>query len=359
MLDTLLDAYDFDLPEALIAQSPSERRDGSRLLVLDRASGAFEDRRFHELPALLAPGDLLVTNDTRVVPARLRGERQPGGGYAELLLVREIDAWTWETLARPGRRLKEGTRLAFGDGRLTGEVVEVRPDGRRVIRFASDEPFWQVVDTIGEPPLPPYIRRPEGTSPGDTERYQTVYAQHRGAVAAPTAGLHFTHALLAELRDRGIETAEVTLHVGYGTFEPVRVTDLSQHQVAPERFNIPETTAAAIARARQRGGRVIAVGTTTTRTLEHAATGDGLVAAGSGEANLTVRPGYRFRAVDAIITNFHLPRSSLLVMIAAFAGRESLLRSYRHAVETGYRFYSYGDAMLIAGREPSWREGVT
>lgn len=359
MLDTHLDAYDFDLPEALIAQSPSEHRDASRLLVLDRASGEYADRQFRDLPSLLAPGDLLVTNDTRVVPARLRGERQPGGGYAEVLLVSERDAWTWETLARPGRRLKEGTRLAFGDGIMTGEVVEVKPDGRRVIRFASEEPFWQVVDTIGEPPLPPYIRRPDGATPHDSERYQTVFAQHRGAVAAPTAGLHFTHDLLAELRGAGIETAEVTLHVGYGTFEPVRVTDLSEHQVAPERFDIPQATSDAIARARQRGSRVIAVGTTTTRTLEHAATGDGLVAAGSGHAQLTVRPGYSFRAVDAMITNFHLPRSSLLVMVAAFAGRDSLLRAYRHAVETGYRFYSYGDAMLITGGEPHRLSSVT
>lgn len=347
MVDTHLDAYDFDLPEELIAQSPAEHRDASRLLVLDRASGELSDRQFSDLPSLLAPGDLLVLNNTRVFPARLRGVRQPGGGFAELLLVREVAYETWEALARPGRRLKPGTRLVFGGGRLTAEVGDVLEDGRRTVHFASDEPFWDVLEELGEPPLPPYIRRPDGTSARDLERYQTVYARHRGAVAAPTAGLHFTDALLAEIRMRGVQVAEVTLHVGYGTFEPVRVTNLAEHSVAAEAYSVPEETARAIDETRQRGGRVIAVGTTSTRALESAASGSGGVSAGSGMASLTITPGFNFRVVDGLITNFHLPRSSLIVLVATFAERRRTLRAYRHAVANAYRFFSYGDAMLI------------
>jgi S-adenosylmethionine:tRNA ribosyltransferase-isomerase len=347
MADADLDAYDFDLPEALIAQAPAPRRDASRLLAMDRASGALADHVFTDLTKLLRPDDLLVLNDTRVFPARLRGVRQPGGGQAEVLLIRELEPLVWEVLARPGRRLKPGSRLAFGGGRLTGTISEYAEDGNRIVRFESDEPFWEVVDAIGQAPLPPYIRRPDGASPRDAERYQTVYARQRGAVAAPTAGLHFTEALLTTLVEQGVRTAEVTLHVGYGTFEPVRVSDLRAHRVAPEAFSIPEATARAVGEARSSGSRVIAVGTTTTRALEAAASGNGHVAAGSGMAELTITPGHHFTVVDGLITNFHLPRSSLLVLVSTFAGREATLAAYRHAVSNRYRFYSYGDAMLI------------
>lgn len=343
--DFALAAYDFELPEALIAQAPADRRDASRLLVVDRATGSLGDRTFADLPDFLREGDLLVVNDTRVFPARLRGTR-PTGGAAELLLVEPRPDGTWEALARPGRKLQPGATIAFGD-RLAAEIVGVLDDGRRVVRFHTDEPFWDALDAVGEPPLPPYIRRENGISDTDRERYQTVYARDRGSVAAPTAGLHFTPALFDRLRADGVETASVTLHVGYGTFEPVRVDDLRAHRVAPERAEIPEATAHAIAEAHTRGGRVIAVGTTTTRTLEAAADGRGGVEPGARIADLTITPGYSFRVIDGLITNFHLPQSSLLVLTATFAGRERAMAAYRHAVAEGYRFYSYGDAMLI------------
>jgi S-adenosylmethionine:tRNA ribosyltransferase-isomerase len=342
-----LQAYDFELPEAQIAQAPAERRDESRLLVLDRQSGRLEDRLFRELPDLLAENDLLIVNNTRVFPARLRGRRVPGGGRAELLLVRELEPGTWEALAKPGRRLQEGSRMEFGDGSLRAEVTGILEDGRRVVTFDDAESFWEAVERVGEPPLPPYIRRSSGAEPLDTERYQTVYARERGAVAAPTAGLHFTPELLDAVRARGTATAELTLHVGYGTFEPVRVEDLREHRVAPEMFTVSAETVAAISRVRQSTGRVIAVGTTTTRALESAVVDNGHVEARSGVASLTITPGYAFRVVDAMITNFHLPKSSLLVLVTTFGGYEPVMEAYRHAVSHGYRFYSYGDAMLI------------
>lgn len=342
-----LDAYDYHLPEEQIAQAPAARREGSRLLVLDKRTGGVADRWFYELPELLREGDLLVINDTRVFPARLRGRRVPTGGRAELLLVEQRKDGTWEALAKPARRLQPGSTIEFGEGLLAAEIVEVLPDGRRVVRFASERPFWEVIEEVGEPPLPPYIRRAPAARPEDAERYQTVYARERGSVAAPTAGLHFTEPLLEAVRARGVAVERLTLHVGYGTFEPVRVEDLGQHRVAPERYAIPEATAAAVARARARGARVVAVGTTSTRTLETAHAGDGLVRAGGGLAELTVTPGYSFAVVDGLITNFHLPKSSLLVMVAAFGGYQHVMDAYRHAVQAGYRFYSYGDAMLI------------
>ncbi len=346
--DHRLDAYDFELPEAQIAQAPAEPRDAARMLVLDRDSGAWEDRVFRDLPAFLNPGDVLVLNDTRVFPARLVGERELGGGRAELLLVREVKPGGWEALARPGRKLRPGARLRFGHG-LRAEVEEVLPNGRRTVRLSVEGggDLWPAIEAAGEPPLPPYIRRPEGASAEDRERYQTVYARERGAVAAPTAGLHFTPEVLEAARARGVAVATVTLHVGYGTFEPVRVDDLRAHRVAPERIAIPEATAVAVAEARARGGRVVAVGTTATRALESAADAEGRLAPGPALADLTITPGYRFRVVDALLTNFHLPRSSLLVLVSVFAGRERVLAAYRHAVDAEYRFYSYGDCMLI------------
>lgn len=347
--------FDYELPEELIAQRPAERRDASRLLVVERANGEWREASFAELPRELRAGDCLVVNNTRVFPARLTGRREPSGGRVELLLVRELESdsggtRTWEALAKPARRLPVGARATFADGRLTAEVVEELEGGRRVVRFASDEDFDALVEEAGRMPLPPYIKRDEWDTDArdfDRERYQTVYAERRGAIAAPTAGLHFTPRVLEELRERGVRLAQITLHVGYGTFAPVRAEDLSEHRVAAERFEIEEGAALIINDARASGGRVVAVGTTTVRALESVADERGRVRAGRGETSLTITPGYVFRTVDAMVTNFHLPRSSLLVLVSAFAGRELTLAAYRHAVAARFRFYSYGDCMLI------------
>lgn len=345
----LISDFDYELPEELIAQHPLERRDASRLLVLERASKRWRDSLFTELPNYIRAGDLLVVNNTRVFPARLHGVREPTGGQVELFLIRELEPDKWEALARPARRLQVGARVSFRDKRLRAEVVEALDEGRRILRFHADAPLAALLEEIGETPLPPYIKRgvsaPSSTE--DRERYQTVYAEVRGAIAAPTAGLHFTPEVMDELRERGASIEEITLHVGYGTFEPVRVEDLSEHRVAAERFEIRSEAAERINEARARGGRIIAVGTTTTRALEAAAGADGRISAGAAEADLTITPGYRFRAVDALVTNFHLPRSSLLVLVSTFAGRELVLAAYKHAVGSRYRFYSYGDCMLI------------
>ena len=352
MTDHDLGAYDFALPPDLIAQRPPERRDGARMLVLDRATGAIQDRLFVDLPAFVRPGDAVVTNDTRVVPARLVGSR-PGGGKAELFLVRRLGAGRWECLARPGRKLGAGARVAFADG-LTAAVEAVdAATGRRHVRFSlGGEPFADeaaetaALDAAGQMPLPHYVAR-ERPDEADRERYQTVFARARGAVAAPTAGLHFTPETFERLRAAGAALASVTLHVGYGTFEPVHAADLREHTVAAEDVEVGEGAAAAIRAARDAGGRAIAVGTTTTRALESAAAATGAVEAFRGPTGLTVTPGYAFRAVDGLLTNFHLPKSSLLVLVAAFAGREAVMAAYRHAVAERYRFYSYGDCMLI------------
>ncbi|HEX8853603.1 MAG TPA: tRNA preQ1(34) S-adenosylmethionine ribosyltransferase-isomerase QueA [Pyrinomonadaceae bacterium] len=349
----LISDFDFELPEELIAQHPPARRDASRMLVVNRRESVWRDGSFAQLPELLREGDALVINNTRVFPARLVGRREPTGGRVELLLVRRIEdaaqPHTWEVLARPARRLEEGARLSFGGGRLAAEVVRHAADGRRVVRFQPAGDFDALLEAFGQVPLPPYIRRETDapTSAEDRARYQTVYAGRSGAIAAPTAGLHFTPRVLEELRRRGVRVAEVTLHVGYGTFAPVRVEDLSGHSVAPEAFEVTEEAADVINSARAAGGRVVAVGTTSVRTLESTADERGRIHAGSGETSLTITPGWRFRAVDALLTNFHLPRSSLLVLVAAFAGRELTLAAYAHAVAARYRFYSYGDCMLI------------
>ena len=343
-------AYAFDLPESQIAQRPAERRDGSRMLVLHRATGAIEDRRFSDLPTYLEAGDAVVVNDTRVRPARLVG-RRPGGGRAELFLVRRAGGGLWEALARPGRKLRAGAVVSLPDG-LTARVDRVDAEtGRRFVRFetaggpfASEADEDVALDAVGRLPLPPYVARE--VEAADRERYQTVFARERGAVAAPTAGLHFTPATVDALRQRGARLAEITLHVGYGTFAPVAVDDLREHRVAAESVTVSPETAAALTSVRHAGRRVLAVGTTTTRALESAADGD-RIAPFSGPTDLTVTPGYRFRAVDALLTNFHLPSSSLLVLTATFGGREAVLRAYRHAVAEGYRFYSYGDCMLV------------
>ena len=349
----LISDFDYELPEELIAQHPLARRDASRMLVIARTEASWRDRHFSDFATELREGDALVVNNTRVFPARLVGRREPTGGRIELLLIRrreDLGAETWETLARPARRLEAGARLSFGDGRLSASVVASTDDGaRRIVRFETED-FGALLEELGQMPLPPYIKR-EGEDLAarveDRERYQTVYAATPGAIAAPTAGLHFTPRVLESLRERGVGVAQITLHVGYGTFAPVRVEDLAAHQVTPESFEIEEAAADEINRARKRGGRIVAVGTTSVRALESAADEDGRVHACKAEASLTITPGYCFRAVDAMLTNFHLPRSSLLVLVGAFAGRSLALAAYRHAVRERYRFYSYGDCMLI------------
>ena len=328
--------FDYHLPPEAIAQHPGERGE-SRLLMLGRTTG---ERRFAELPDLLDPGDLLVVNDTRVIPARLRA-RRPTGGRVEILLVEREESASWWCLLRPGRRLPPGTPLAVEGG--PSARVEERADGR--FRLTFEQPIEPLLAEIGETPLPPYIDR--RVEPRDRERYQTVYAARPGAVAAPTAGLHFTPALLAALERRGIRQASLTLHVGPGTFRPVKAENPEEHVMDSERFEIPEATAEAVAATRRNGRRVVAVGTTVVRSLETAATPDGLVAAGAGRTGLYIRPGYGFRVVDRLITNFHLPRSTLLMLVCAFAGRSRVLDAYRQAVGSGFRFYSYGDAMLV------------
>ena len=346
----LLSDFDFELPADRIAQTPPPDREAARLLVLDRGSGGVRHRRVADLPELLTPGDLLVVNDTRVFPARLLGHRVPSGGAVECLLLRRLDGEQWDALMHPGQKLRVGATVRFErDGlRLCGEVLARRFHGRRTIRLwvADGSPVDAAIDTLGHVPLPPYIKRSD--EPTDRDRYQTVYATVRGSVAAPTAGLHLTDALLTRLRNRGVEVARVTLHVGYGTFEPIRVDRVEEHRVEPEPYDVPATTAATVNRALDEGRRVVAVGTTTTRTLETAArAGAGRLLAGAGVSDLYLYPGVPFRVAGALFTNFHLPRSSLLMLVSAFAGRERLLAAYAEAVRSSYRFYSYGDAMLI------------
>ena len=349
-------AYDYVLPPELIAQEPLARRDASRLLVVERATGALSHRAFADLPAILRPGDLLVTNRSRVFAARLLGRRQ-GGGQAEILLVRRHTPDLWEAMVRPGRRLRPGAVVEVAPG-LRVRVEEPLPNRagpsqargvisplRRVRLLLDGLDADSALERHGHVPLPPYIHRPD--APSDRERYQTVYAREVGSVAAPTAGLHFTSELIERVRTHGVQCAELVLHVGPGTFRPVEVHDVREHRVDPERFTIPAETATAVARARAEGRRVVAVGTTTTRALESALDPAGRVRPGDGETALVIVPGFRFRAVDALVTNFHLPRSSLLLLVSAFVGRPRVLAAYSEAVRERYRFYSYGDAMLL------------
>ena len=342
-----LSEFDYELPDELIAQEPLARRDASRMLVLNRAKQTWTEANFASFPELVRAGDVIVINNTRVFPARLLGQRDPSGGRVEVLLLREIETSVWEALLRPAHRLHEGAKVRFGESSLRAEVLASSPGGVRKLKFAGEKPLEVLIDEVGQTPLPPYIKRAGGTSETDKERYQTVFARERGAIAAPTAGLHFTPAIMQGLRDRGAQIAEITLHVGYGTFEPVRTYDISEHRVAAEFFNISESTASTINKARAAGGRVIAIGTTTTRALETAAAADGIINSGNGGTELTIKPGYEFRAVDALLTNFHLPRSSLLILVSAFAGRELVLNAYRDAVKSRFRFYSYGDCMFV------------
>lgn len=348
----LVAEFDFDLPDDLIAQE-ARPRGQSRLLVVHRAAGTFVEHPIADLPRLLAPGDRLVANDTRVFPARLIGRRLPGGGAAECLLLEREDDDRWQALVHPGQRLKPGSEIVFEDAarapgvRLHATILEQRFFGRRLVQLSAEgaRDVDDAVDRLGHIPLPPYIKR--GDRADDRERYQTVYARARGSVAAPTAGLHFDAAMLDALRDGGIGWTTITLHVGYGTFKPVRVDEVERHVVDPERYVIGADAAAAMNQTRRRGHRLVAVGTTTTRALESAAAADGSIQPSSGATDLFIRPGHVFRAIDGLVTNFHLPKSSLLMLVAAFAGQELTLEAYRYAVQEGFHFYSYGDAMLV------------
>jgi S-adenosylmethionine:tRNA ribosyltransferase-isomerase len=341
--------FDYALPPDRIAQEPAEARDAARLLVVDRQTGAFRDARVADLRRYLRVGDCLVLNDTRVLPARLLGRIEGTGRDVEALLLHPVGPTgeDWAALLRPARRCPVGTTIVLADGAARAMVTAREELGRARVRLDGTGPVESFLDAHGLPPLPPYIRRYRKPGGEDWARYQTVYAVRPGAVAAPTAGLHFTTNLLAELRGSGVELHRVTLHVGPGTFRPVRARRVAEHRVEAERFEVSEATAAALSRARREGRRVVAVGTTTVRALETAARPDGGVAPGAGWTDLTIVPGHAFRAVDALLTNFHLPRSSLLLLVSAFAGRERVLDAYAHAAAAGYRFYSYGDAMLI------------
>ena len=344
--------FDYDLPPELIAQEPPERRDGARMLVLDRAAHAIEHRRFSDLPAYLRAGDLLVANDTRVIPARVFGRKakEGTGGKVEFLLLEEIAPGVWDALMRSRRRPKVGERVVLEEDLAVATVLEDGELGRVKIRVESELPWLEVLDRIGQTPLPPYIQRKEATPDrraADKLRYQTVFAREPGAVAAPTAGLHFTPEVLDRLAAQGVAQATVTLHVGIGTFRPVAVENVEEHKMDFERWRIPEETAAKIAAAKAAGGRVVAIGTTSVRTLESAAARPEGLGAGAGRTDLFIHPPYAFRAVDALVTNFHLPKSTLIMMISAFAGREFVREAYREAIRERYRFFSYGDCMLI------------
>jgi S-adenosylmethionine:tRNA ribosyltransferase-isomerase len=339
--------FDYALPQELIAQEPLKQRDASRMLVVDRQLQSFYDSEFAGFPQFLQPNDVVVVNNTRVFPARLAGRRDPSGGGVEVVLVREIKPLEWEALVRPSQRLRKGALLSFGEGRLTAEMTDDPGTELRKLRFNCSQPLENLVDELGQTPLPPYIKRTANREQEDRERYQTVFAQHRGAIAAPTAGLHFTSQTMNQIKQRGNSIAEITLHVGYGTFAPVRADEIQFHKVAGERFELNEENARIINAARASGGRVIAVGTTTTRALESSVNDRGEVERRNGLADLTITPGYRFGITDVLLTNFHLPRSSLLLLVSAFAGRKLILDAYHHAVERRYRFYSYGDCMLI------------
>lgn len=333
----------YDLPKERIAQTPVEPRDHSRLLVMDRFTGEMEHRHFYDITDYLRPGDLLVVNDSRVLPARLYGYKQDTGAHMELLLLEQKENLLWECLAKPGKKAKPGTKLIFGDGLLTGEVVEVKEDGNRMVRFTCDGNFYSVLDQIGQMPLPPYITE----KLQDKERYQTVYSKELGSAAAPTAGLHFTPELMNKIRAMGVDFASVTLHVGLGTFRPVKAEEVTQHKMHSEHCLLPKETAEKILQTKAKGGRVIAVGTTSCRTLESVATFTGKIQPWEGYTDIFIYPGYEFKVLDGLITNFHLPESTLIMLVSAFAGREHILHAYEEAVRLEYRFFSFGDACLF------------
>nr|WP_325229082.1 tRNA preQ1(34) S-adenosylmethionine ribosyltransferase-isomerase QueA [uncultured Oscillibacter sp.] len=334
----------YDLPQELIAQTPMEKRDGSRLMTLDRQTGETGHRHFYDLPSLLRPGDCLIMNDSRVLPARLLGRRLPGGGACEVLLLTDKGENVWECLVRPGRKLRSGAQMSFGDGSLAAEVIQEEAGGNRLIRFEYEGIFLEVLERLGKMPLPPYIKE----ELQDQERYQTVYSKVLGSAAAPTAGLHFTPELLREIASRGVNLGYVTLHVGLGTFRPVKEEAIEDHDMHSEFCTVPPETAELINRTKAEGGRVICVGTTSCRTLESWAEEDGHMESRSGWTNIYLYPGCRFKVMDGLVTNFHLPESTLIMLVSAFAGREAVLNAYREAVAERYRFFSFGDAMFIS-----------
>lgn len=333
----------FDLPEELIAQTPIAKRDASRLLVLDKESGAWEHKHFFDLPSYLRAGDCLILNNSRVLPARLLGHRLPGGGACEVLLLIDRGENVWECLVRPGKKMRVGAKVSFGEGELMGEVVEELPGGNRLLKFSYEGIFLEVLDRLGKMPLPPYIK----AELQDRERYQTVYSKVNGSAAAPTAGLHFTPELLTQLKEMGVNIGYVTLHVGLGTFRPVKEDEITDHEMHSEYCVIPQETADLINATKQNGGRVICVGTTSCRTIESWAEADGTIRASAGWTNIFIYPGYRFKVLDALVTNFHLPESTLIMLVSALAGREETLAAYEEAVKERYRFFSFGDAMFI------------
>lgn len=338
--------FAYDLPEELIAQDPLEDRASSRLFLLDKETGKWKHTIFHHIKEYLAPGDLLVLNDTKVIPARLLGEREDTGGKVEVLLLKRKEGNVWETLVKPGKKARPGMRLCFGGGLLKAEVLEVVEEGNRLIRFTYDGIFEEILDQLGEMPLPPYITH----KLKEKNRYQTVYARYEGSAAAPTAGLHFTEELLQEIQNMGVGIARVTLHVGLGTFRPVKVEDVANHHMHTEYYRVSEEAASAINETKKRGGRVICVGTTSCRTIESAADESGMVHAGEGDTSIFIYPGYRFRVLDCLITNFHLPESTLLMLVSALAGKEHIMAAYQEAVKEKYRFFSFGDAMFITDK---------
>lgn len=333
----------YDLPKERIAQTPVEPRDHSRLLVMDRFTGEMEHRHFYDIVDYLHPGDLLVINDSRVLPARLYGYKEDTGAHMELLLLEQKENMVWECLAKPGKKAKPGVKLIFGDGLLTGEVVEVKEDGNRMVKFTCNGNFYSVLDQIGQMPLPPYITE----KLQDKERYQTVYSKELGSAAAPTAGLHFTPELMDKIRAMGVDFASVTLHVGLGTFRPVKAQEVAEHKMHSEHCLLPKETAEKILKTKANGGRVIAVGTTSCRTLESVATFTGQIQPWEGYTDIFIYPGYEFKVLDGLITNFHLPESTLIMLVSAFAGREHILHAYEEAVKLEYRFFSFGDACLF------------
>jgi S-adenosylmethionine:tRNA ribosyltransferase-isomerase len=341
----LISDFDYELPEDLIAQQPLTKRENSKMLVVNRENKSWQDNHFYDFPTFLKKDDVLVLNNTKVFPARLLGVSETGAKI-ELFLVREKEEQVWETLARPARRLKTGKKVFFGE-KLTAEILEKTEDGRCIVRFETDGKFEDILDEVGQTPLPPYIKREAGTLDKDRDRYQTVFAKQRGAIAAPTAGLHFTPPIIEKIRDLGVKIVEITLHVGYGTFEPVRVSELSEHKVMPEQCEISEDVAQILNEVKSKNQRIIAIGTTTTRALESSVSDNGEIISGKHLADITIMPGYKFRVIDGLLTNFHLPQSSLLVLVSTFAGHELIMNSYQYAVASRYRFYSYGDCMLI------------
>ncbi len=335
--------FAFDLPEDLIAQDPLEDRSSSRLMLLDKNTGEISHRIFHDITNYLNPGDCLVINDTKVIPARLLGQKEGTGAHIEILLLKRKEDNVWETLVKPGKKCRPGARVSFGNGELKAEILEVLPDGNRHVKFYYDGIFEEVLDRLGQMPLPPYITH----QLKDKNRYQTVYARYEGSAAAPTAGLHFTQDLLKQIEDMGVHIARVTLHVGLGTFRPVKVDNVLDHHMHSEAYQVTEEAADLINRTKEAGGRIISVGTTSTRTLESAVSDDGRVHAGSGDTDIFIYPGYKFKVIDGLITNFHLPESTLLMLVSALAGRDHVLHAYQEAVREKYRFFSFGDAMFI------------